>query len=71
MFKILELKYVDEIFSTIWWTLIYIEHSVARTNMNQSKLFLTSTTVYHSIEVSTQEAQNLHQLKSPLSDLTS
>ena len=40
---------------------------MARANLNKSKKVLTFT-MYHSIKVHTQEAQNLHQLKSPLSD---
>jgi hypothetical protein len=40
-------------------------HSMARAHLNKSKFFLTSTTAASKY---TQEAQNLHQLKSPLSD---
>ena len=43
-----------------------IFHSMARANLNKSKKNLDL--YYHSIKVHTQEAQNLHQLKFPLSD---
>ena len=43
-----------------------MSHSMARANLNKSKKSLDF--YYHSIKVHTQEAQNLHQLKSPLSD---
>ena len=41
-------------------------HSMARANLNEIKKSLDF--YYHSIKVHIQEAQNLHQLKSPLSD---
>ena len=41
------------------WSKLYF-HSMARANLKKSKHFSTSTTTVH-----TQEAQNLHQLKSP------
>ena len=41
-------------------------HIMARVNLNKSKKSLDF--YYQSIKVHTQEAQNLHQLKSPLSD---
>ena len=44
-------------------------HSMTRANLNKSKKSLDF--YYHSIKVHTQEAQNLYQLKSPLSDLAS
>ena len=47
-----------------------VGHSMARANLKKSKDFSTSTTKASKYIV-TQGAQNLHQLKSPLSDLTS
>ena len=44
-------------------------HSMAKANLNKSKKVLTSTTT--ASKYKTQEAQNLYQLKSPFSDLTS
>ena len=43
-------------------------HSMARANLNKSEWLVTNIQVYYR---SIEEAQNLHQLKSPLSDLTS
>jgi hypothetical protein len=48
------------------FTVVWPELSLARTNLNKSKKSLDF--YYHSIKVHTQEAQNLHQLKSSLSD---
>ena len=48
------------------WENKYVNHSMARVNLNKSKKSLEF--YYHSITVHSQEAQNLHQLKSSLSD---
>ena len=49
---------------------ISINHSIAKANLNKSKFLLASTTTASKLyNVHTQEAKNLHQLKSPLSDL--
>ena len=44
--------------------ILLLIHSMARANLKKKLLNF----YYHSIKVHTQEAQNLHQLKSPLSD---
>ena len=50
--------------------LILEHHSMAIANLNKSEDLVTNTTAA-SMYIHAEEAQNLHQWKSPLSDLTS